>query len=445
MVKNKKTRKEEKFSKKGREDKSAKGKPTSGVRFRTKDETDELVYAVCERFLKPNILSEDSKEERSSTKGVTTAIAEWANEKFHRTATNRLTREKIYPIVWEGVERGFVLPNPPIEEQLESELVAAFHLEEHLKQCDGAVVVCNSASKTAAQNVSYRVADQIISLIKKIRGAALKTNEDGPEVDNSVHIGFGSGYAAMEVAKRLAVNSGIDVPKLTLHAITSSYYLEEQEKDTSAYFTYFSNNKLIDVQCISCNTTPLIWDKNAPLNEPESQRAARWTFNIAEHWQNPSLQFNYEKRDEIDIVVTSLASARDNDGLLKKYLQSLKKHKRIQEDAVQTLNEQGWVGDILFLPYAENGPIFPRTVQAASLFTFNDLVSWATGTSIPVSNGTSKKRYIVLVGGPCADCFRPKDDALYPLLDNPKMRAWTHLIIDRMTAEALIQAKKAAQ
>jgi DNA-binding transcriptional regulator LsrR (DeoR family) len=42
------------------------------------------------------------------------------------------------------------------------------------------------------------------------------------------------------------------------------------------------------------------------------------------------------------------------------------------------------------------------------------------------------------VAGPCGECGETKKNALLPLLANPKLRLWTHLVTDAKTAKELL-------
>ncbi len=397
-------------------------------RSRISDDTNEFVYAICRKFIEQATGSDKDKSSngKSNNKGITSSIAEWAKKKYDRPD---ITREKIYPYIWEGFRRGFVSLNPPKSEELRDQLVRTYELQDALQQCGGDVLVTDvSDEETAAKNVSLLAADTIIELLKSLQAKHDKEHgktqtEDGQPF--RVHIGFGGGYVAMEVARRLASINDAQIPKLTLHAITSNYYLDEPEKDASTYFSYFTQKQNLDVECIAFQTTPLVYCKSDGL---------------AEHWKNPSLKSCYDKRKDVNIIVTSLADAEDEHGLLKKYFNAIENGSEI----IKQLEDQKWIGDLLFHPFSENGPIFPKEVQTAPLFSFNELVNAAHGKSLEDANVASEQQtYVVLIGGPCADihCKKTKERALFPLVNNDSMRVWTHLVLDSQTAKKLIAMK----
>ena len=394
-----------------RESKSPKTKQSkSSPRSSLSAESDELIFAVCERFF--NQLSPQAPgatERGKRQKGAASSVADWLAKERGRPDLNR---EKIYPLVWEALRRNYLLLHPPVEKDMREALIEKYGLREHLESCDGNVTITNVVGSTASKHVNSTAADIIIELIDKInrdkKNRAISRGEDPNEV--RVHLGVGAGYAAMEVAKRLAARASAELPKLTLHAITpGGFYIAEQQKDTSTYFSYFVDQS-IDVECVGFFATPVVMGTSL-----DSLKT------------NPSLRSCFERRDEIDVVLTSLASSSDPHGLLKQYFAYLHNQGFLEEDVLATLESQGWVGDLLFQPYSSKQAIYPQTTRAVALFDFNELVEFSRRPG----------KYVVLSGGPCGDCGAPKTEALRPLLTEPSLRAWTHLALDREAAKQL--------
>jgi hypothetical protein len=50
----------------------------------------------------------------------------------------------------------------------------------------------------------------------------------------------------------------------------------------------------------------------------------------------------------------------------------------------------------------------------------------------------SPDKYVVLVAGPCGECGKTKEDALIPLLEEPSLKIWSHLVTDAQTADRLL-------
>ena len=86
-------------------------------RWHPSQESDELVFAVCDRFLAQldQQYNPRSPGADGGRKGAAAAIADWLKEKWGR---DDLTREKIYPLFWEAARRRFLFLQPPREMHL---------------------------------------------------------------------------------------------------------------------------------------------------------------------------------------------------------------------------------------------------------------------------------------------------------------------------------------
>ena len=87
------------------------------TRTRLSKETDEFIFLVSERYfteLGQSIDKTDAsaKQSQGKKRGPTTIVSDWIKEIYHR---DDITREKIYPILWEATRRGFLLLNPPVK------------------------------------------------------------------------------------------------------------------------------------------------------------------------------------------------------------------------------------------------------------------------------------------------------------------------------------------
>ena len=380
-------------------------------RWHPSKEKDDLIFAVCDRFFsqlgvafQPHSGEIDTDGEK---RGAATAVANWLKEEWERPD---LTREKIYPLFWEASRRGFLMLQPPFEQQLSDRLRNHFELENH----PGEISVVNVAGSTAAEHVTSRAADLIISLIDKVYEDKLAKLPPGsiPEV----HLGMGAGYAAMLVAKRMAqrVNSGGECPPLVLHAISAGGFLiDEPHKAPTTYFTYFDQS-LTTVKYVALFSETVV-----SIDDYEKLKT------------NPGIRIPYEHRNEIDIVVTSLADARHEHGLLVRYLTSLVDMEHMKQKVLDEMLDAGWVGDVQFRPYSTEGPLEDICpVRAVTLFELDELVELAK----------MDDKYVVLVAGPCGECGASKKDALRPLLANEKLRLWTHLVTDAKTSRELLDS-----
>ncbi|HPZ84503.1 MAG TPA: hypothetical protein PL064_13775, partial [Thermogutta sp.] len=101
----------------------------------------------------------------------------------------------------------------------------------------------------------------------------------------------------------------------------------------------------------------------------------------------------------------------------------------IQQKEIEAMVRAGWRGDVQFRPYSSERPILEECpVQVVTLFEIEDLVRLAS----------QPDKYVVLIAGPCSECHRLKTDALLPLIQQPNLRLWTHLVMDLDTARELL-------
>ncbi len=392
-------------------------------------EDDEFVYAVCERFFQ---CMKETHEAGSTTAkrrpGPAASVVDWLVRERGR---DDITREKIYPLIWQAFKRGFLLLQAPIELNLRDRLIEKFELDAYLtpsavpvaasertvasSDADRELVVVNVSGPTASRHVGSVAADEIIKLIYRVsaekKARAVAEGRDPNDV--RVHLGLGAGYAAMEVAKRLAERADAQTPKLTLHAISpGGFYIPKEQMDPTVYFNYFIDAGL-DVECVGLFSTPVVATE-------DFERLKR----------NPSLRRCFERRDEIDVIATSLASADDEHGLFRKYFEHLRNENLVDANALPALEAQGWVGDVLFQPFSATGALTPSSYRAVALFTFDELAEFSRRPN----------KHVVVIGGPCGACGAPKTNALRPLLANERTRLWTRLIVDRDAAKALLGA-----
>lgn len=140
--------------------------------------------------------------------------------------------------------------------------------------------------------------------------------------------------------------------------------------------------------------------------------------------RQPGVRESFARAREVDIVVTSLASAQDKHGALKRFLEFG------TPEQVTDLIKLGWVGDVQYLPFSSTAAVALRKgVRAVTLLELSDLRTMAA----------SKGKHVVLVAGPCGECARTKSDALRPLMREPALRVWSHLVTDAKTAVELLQ------
>ncbi len=385
-------------------------------RWHPAQESDELVFAVCDRFLKQLERQFDPRQEGADRerKGAAAAVAEWL-----RTDRGRedLTRERIYPLFWDALRRNFLFLNPPREKQLARGLARKFGLDCYDAD-ETTLQVINATGTEAAHHVTTAGADLVVDLVEKVAASKNAGRRPG-EAAATVHIGMGAGFATMMVAKRLAqrVDAESECPHLVLHALSAGGFLvNEPQKAPVTYFSYFEG-LLAKVDYVA------LFAETAVTSNDDYERVKK----------SPGVRRSFERRSEIDIIVTSLASAHHEHGLLVNFLRYLIEEGILGEDAFDEMDAAAWKGDVQFRPYGPKGPLIEECpVRAVTLFELPELVEMARAPG----------KYVVLLGGPCGECGGSKVDALGPLLAEENLRLWTHLVTDVQTAHDLLWATK---
>jgi len=138
---------------------------------------------------------------------------------------------------------------------------------------------------------------------------------------------------------------------------------------------------------------------------------------------SPGVREAFEEGSKIDIVITSLASRTDEHGLFNEFL------RMGPAKGVRALVDAGWVGDVQWRPYSNEGPLTLDTgTRPVTLFELEDLVDMAM----------TPNKHVILIAGPCAVCGNNRSAALTPLMQQRNLRVFNHLITDSATAEALL-------
>ena len=130
---------------------------------RRPEAADELVFGVCHAFLKGE-----------KTEDIATSFG--------------LTREGVYPLVVEGAARNYLLLCPPPQQELTERLATRYKLD------PARVRVVATRGKAANEHVSWAGSDLVLDLMREV-GARKKR----------VHLGLGSGWTTLQVARRLAL------------------------------------------------------------------------------------------------------------------------------------------------------------------------------------------------------------------------------------------------
>jgi hypothetical protein len=339
-----------------------------------------LIYGVVARFF--------------TEKWSASALADWLTTQGYDTS-----REEIYPIIRQAINHGFVKLCPARAERLVSQLAQAFPM----MPADTRVV--DVSGPLVSSNLAIEAADLVLGLIIKVFEKKEHKKKRG-EPPSRVHVGFGGGDTARHVAEKLALRLKMEpeLPPLTFHALSSGFATREPLSAPVAFFSYFSNlNHSIEFVGLFC----------APVVSWEEYEEVK---------KLPVVRDSFKEAGSIDIVVTSLAQADDEHGLLNVFLTM---HKGRQAG----LGRAGHIGDVQWQPYSTEEPLTVNTgIRAVTLFDLPDLVELVTNDG----------KHVVLIAGPCTGCGRRKTKAIRPLLSQPSLRMCNHLVTDITTALELL-------
>ena len=339
---------------------------------------DVHLVQVCDSFLRDNTKVDD--------------IADALNARFRREGSNvSVTREQIYPLLRDARSRGFFELRAPREHRLQQRMADVFDLDHaHFD-------VVTARDEIAGGLVASQAAEVCMRIVKALASA---------KADRRVHVGLGAGATTLAVAQHLAAKLRAEDarPHVVLHALTSGFHVDNPQTAPLAFFGLFRE----------------LHDQigYVGLFAPSVVKAA----DYPKVRTQPGAKEGFDRKGDIDVVITSLASRNDSDGDLNQFLRD---DPRTQE----LLEKHGWVGDVQYRPYSTSGPIqTPTPTRAVTLFELAELVKLAR----------KPDKHVILAAGPCGKCGRTREDALLPLITNPQLKLWTHLVVDLGTAERLV-------
>lgn len=326
----------------------------------------------------------------TSTQKITRVIGQ---ELVKRGIKTPLTDDSVRGVLTDVWNEGHLLLVPPAEIELARTLASRCDVSDEQVCVVSAPLLSPSETLEATANAA---ADVAATLIERIAG-----------VRKEVHVGIGAGqtsyFAIVRLAQRLRGSKELlrRKTRLVFHAISPGCDAERPLDDPSAKFA------LLDRIGLPTSFIGLFAEAVVPSDRIEQVR------------QLPGTQRAYERKWEIDIVLTSLAARGSKHGLYYRYAECY-------PDAMRQLDELGWIGDVHFRPFAEDGPIRRGVgIEAVTLFTIDELKQLAG----------EPNKHVVLISGP------GKEKALIPLTRSPELRCWDYLVTDADSAR-LIDAQR---
>jgi hypothetical protein len=373
---------------------------------------DDLVYAICERFLRLPPANRRNRSGSASGNGKwkkpqtwnAVNLAEWLTKQGYPTK-----REAIFPLIRTAIQRKFLRLHPP------RAYTAKTRLGEKFPNMPADTKILDVKPPYVSDNLASTTASMLVRLIRELGPVKeRKHRKDGNE-SVRVHIGFGSGAMTLKVAEKLALRmeTEADLPPMTFHALSSGFANDYPLSAPVAFFSAFSKLNQ-PIAYVGLFAPPFV--KIDDYDKITKFLAIRESF---------------EEAKKIDIVVTSLAQADDDHGQLNQFL------RMNTGGRASALVPRGHIGDVQWQPFSKTKPLTDVNtgIRAVTLFDLPDLVKLVN----------TDDKHVVLVAGPCSDCHQTKARALRPLLTMKSLRVCNHLVTDVATARELLEERPRAR
>lgn len=299
------------------------------------------------------------------------AIVAAVNAKWPSLA-GRLTREDPLTLVRAAGIQGLLRYHAPLEDQL-SECIA--------KNYDWDPKCIRVVHSPVLEHVAFRAAER---LLEELRRFGRK---------QTVHIGFAGGrllrHVAKELAKLLRNPSRNNPGKIVFHAMVAAFSDDDFEADPNNFITYFIQEPLsVDIGFVAMAAPGIV--------ETKLRGRLREFREINEV---------YEAANDLNIIVTSGGDWEDEHSTAQAYL------KEVDEQDVQALNKVPAIGDVLWQPVSDSGPID----MDSGAFTYrpNTLVNLQELPAAIDARGVK----VLLALGPCGKCGKPKGKLLNAVLN----------------------------
>ena len=301
--------------------------------------------------------------------------------------------QKVWDLVRHAMHLGYVSISPPPAECLRADL-------ERFENRGRIEVIDDRGAD--GDHVPTVGAEVVYDLVKQL-GAPKR---EGGQGRKEVHIGLGIGVSTRRLAFTLSRLVGSDdrMPKLVIHAISTSHSVWDPLDTPTAFFPYFVGGKgKVEFRGLFAE---------ALVDCADYERITT----------GPIVSESFERRDQIDVVVTSLASSQEQHGYMYQYLD------RFDDESLAKLKEADWQGDIQLRAYSKDGPIeLTEGLKPVTLFELSDLAEMAR----------QENRHVVLLCSTRAGQAKTRAAALLPLMRSRDLHVWNHLVVGFETAEQL--------
>ena len=322
-----------------------------------------------------------------------------------RETHQRFSREQVYPLLKRAERLGLLRLVASLDEEMGRWLAKVCGLPaENVK-------VVQAKGPQSLEHVAKAGARMAFDVIQDLRASSAPPQ----------HVGLGAGRTSRLLCRELgallksefdrpATGSQdypiVEQPELVFHALTGGWAPDRPLEWPVAHFNYFIDEERPYAGFIGLSAPPVV--RQDLFDQIRSL---------------PLVQPCFDNAKDIDIILTSISGRDDEHGSFGRLMAP-------DRAACQALDAAGWIGDVQFLPYSRESALQLRVgLRPFVVVTIDDLVQLAG----------RKGKAVVLVAGPCGMCSRTKARALVPLILNPGLRVFSHLVCDIRTAEELSQ------
>jgi hypothetical protein len=307
----------------------------------------------------------------------------------------RLGREIPTKILRDVAKSGCLLYNPPYQ------LPLAYKIRDKFKWLK-TVDVVNTALAT---DVARAAAKTLLELIQDFHDS----DPDAEEVNIAMAAGLSTRTMAQALADLLTYPGPDDIqlPKrIAFHSLVSGHSPGSPTTSPNAFFSYFVSppDFIVERRFVGLHAPAIVRTRDIPQLK-----------------ETPEIAEAFAQVRDLDIIVTSGADWNDEHSSLRTAMEQSPK-------SLQKLLDKGTVCDMMWRPLARKAPVEVQTeMRALTLMELSEL---------PVFR---RRKRVLLMLGPCAECNRPKGLVLETILAQDE-RLVTNIVIDSRTARELALA-----
>jgi predicted Zn-ribbon and HTH transcriptional regulator len=302
--------------------------------------------------------------------------------------------EQVYALLARAAELGMlkILPAPNLElaQRIQEQYPNVATRDIRVVDTNGLV---GKRGGSGGEALSAVAADLVFELLKTM-----------PLADDQVAgLGLGPGRATLDFSTHLSALLSADrnPPKVKLFAITAGCLPRHPELAPISFFNLFPEH-LIDERI------GLFAENLIPASE----------FGLMK--TRPGVNVAFQEKHKIRIVVTAMGAMDDKDDILRMFF----------EEANADFEELGAIGNVQYRPFSRNGIVHERNEQlrAVTLFELRELAELSRRPD----------HHVVLIARRCGKCGHNRANAVRALLEVKELGVFSTLIMDRITAEAVL-------